>query len=347
MTLLASYSIIDIIVGHYATIDILTASRKPFCMCSHTRSIVLIVERFAMRAASGLQGVGDGIIMPLYPPHFRAGLNFVRSMCSLATDLDNVTVAFVLSSHEDEKLWVSMLGEVLRAMPCCNGLRWRATHWEKMQMHRDGRAGPIVEECASSKFGIQAAKKLYALLYFSFRRALVLDAESKLVKPLSPSRDLFDGFWKAPSFWYSTRQPQVDLRVVYTTASAMLGFIDPWEDFFNASLRHRAVFHALGTPAYAYFQDVSHWFYDQKLVSMLASQLEQRWGTLSTALCGNSNSTPWKMYESQLFFAFAYNSTSRDGRCAVLEAHPCFYDVDVMLDAAGLTELHSSERSEP
>ena len=52
-------------------------------------------------------------------------------------------------------------------------------------------------------------------MHFGFRRALVLDAESRIIKPLNLRMLLGDskhkvgglsGFWAAPSYWYSTKR---------------------------------------------------------------------------------------------------------------------------------------------
>jgi len=255
-----------------------------------------------------------GIIMPLYPPHYHSGVAFVRSICALAHDMDAVTLAFVLSSQADEVAWTSKLRLAL-AQPCCRWLRLRvqSVHWEQIQRKRDGHAlaRPIAEACGTNKYGIQAAKKIYALLYFGFRRTLVLDAEARLLKPLSMAVffDDSNGFWAAPSYWYTTNPHTSDMAVVLTAAVALTGRLDAsWGEHLasgttsgndginsgrggsgdtgGSSSSSANVFEALGLPPFAYFQDVQHWFYDVEWLEPLAARLEILWGSVAAAVCG-------------------------------------------------------------
>lgn len=304
-----------------------------------------------------------GIIMPLHPPHFRAGLTFVRSYCALASHFQHVTIAFVLSSPVDKRDWLAQLHPALR---CCRPLLQHivSVDWEEMMRKQHGRAETLEQTCGLNKYGIQAVKKMYALRHFHFERALVLDAESRLIKPLNVSQFLgaASGFWAAPSFWYTTIPQTTDAAVLLVAAIALTGRLDmSWAEMSADGEIGSSVFDVLGLVRRQYVQDVQHWMYSNTWVEALSQRLEQIWGSVAAAVCGphrpggefaarirlpapttaqsswvHDAIQRWRMFETVLSFSFAINSSHIHSSST--------YNTNDVLQASGLGVLRSRPR---
>ena len=269
-----------------------------------------------------------GIVMPLYASHFHHARNFVWTHCALVEDARPVPIGFVLSSEGELASWNRLLLSTLETWRNASGgtcqLDWRLAHWQQIQRARDGGSFPLYRGCRShSKYDYQTAKKLYGLLFFRFGRALVLDAEVRVLKRMS-MRALFAESFRSPSYWYSVRSARREQNgLLAMDAANLLG---------HEAADTRAAYQALGVPEGASFLDVQHWWYDWPWLRRLAAKIESAHGNITAGVC-----QPPGTYDATLAFAFLF-SHGKNSSC-----YP-FYKTETILEQADLGSLVSQGR---
>jgi hypothetical protein len=296
-----------------------------------------------------------GILIPLHAPHFSTCLSFIWSYCALVSDPEAVPMAFVLSNATEEAHWRRLLTAGLSDLVSESGARcdllWNASHWEAVVLSRDGRASPLSLDKACRphashrarlhpsfvKFRLVALKRIYGILHFGFEQTLALDAETRVLRPLSIRR-LFDDFNAAPSFWM-TRKPH---SAPSAEGSQLLHAVTRLGLAIGDSSEATGAGHD-GSGS-LFFHDTQHWFYDLGMVRALASVLEEQHGTVARGVCDE----PTMILDQVLLLAFAYNRSHggsphhhqheqqwhlRDG----VSSRP-FYDTQAVLRHARLGE---------
>ena len=246
--------------------------------------------------------------MSLYAGHFHHAQNFLLTLFAMGaneTGRPPVPIGFVLSNLGEEMEWRSRLQATRRHYSAATGahctVNCETTHWEVVQAERDGDSSTsrLRAWCSKSKYNIQSAKKIYALLYFGFGRALVLDAEARLVKPVSLHR-LFDLSLTAPSFWWAPGAPHRHSPTMATMLRKALLLLRGRDVYYSTKVA--GIFESLALPANSSFLSVQHWFYDYEWVLALARRIESLHGTLTRGICEGPST-----WEAIVAFAFLYN----------------------------------------
>lgn len=247
--------------------------------------------------ASHTQMGRHGIVIPVYPPHFGYAQVLVWSACAMVTDPETAAFHFVLTSSVEELEFCNMLQDTLARYGSCR-IQWHTLSWEVAQAARDGAASvqPLDRACqrltqnkTSNRYDLQAAKKLYALLYLDFDTALILDAEATFVKPTSVQADLFGRFRSAPSYWMATKQgmPRGSGSHLRRMAHVLTGRAEWNFAAINSSSTHAflaavglvsgrsraedgSIQHAWAAPRVPNFHVVQHWFYERQWLHALA-----------------------------------------------------------------------------
>ena len=254
----------------------------------------------------------DGIIIPLHPPHFGAASRFLWSYCALVVDPGSVQIGYVMSSRADEDEWHGVATGVLRKLKSVSGtdcaLNWTSAHWQQMQQRVDGWSAPLPRlcqppksnrGCGEQRYNIQTVKKYYALLFWSFERALVLDAEARVLKRMS-ARRLFEAFHAAPSYWFSRHLYQAFMRPLdaISLGAQLSGKLWGQVDSYRRGM---------GVPWASYFIDVAHWFYHIEWLRSLVAHLRAvHGGSLVQSLCQGYGCS----LEAKVSFAFLYNRSA-------------------------------------
>ena len=291
--------------------------------------------------ASSSEPTGDavGIVMPLYVSHFHHARNFVWTYCALVEDALPVPIGFVMSNEGELSIWRTQLKLTLDTWHNASGSRCRLdsrlVHWEQVQRARDSDSHALLGCRSHSKYDYQTVKKLYGLLFFRFGRALVLDAEARILKRMS-MRALFAASYRSPSHWFSmpfVNTKATSLTIAYVKERNALLAMDAARLVGHRNADSpRAAYDALGVPYGANFLDVQHWFYDWPWLSALAAKLESANGNISSGVC-----EPPGTYEATLTFSFLYRH-GKNSSC-----YP-FYNTEEVLVQAGLASLLSRGR---
>jgi hypothetical protein len=288
-----------------------------------------------------------GIFMPLADNHFDEAKAFVQSYCANVHDAHVAPVAFMLSTSDDERRWRSTLGAALASQGCCAALRWRTSHWMKAQFARDGSAQPLDRvlqsgprppnrtralKSWSSKWNAISLKRVYGLLYFNFGTVLSVDAEVRVIKPVS-LHALFSEFVRHPAYFYTVRNKSDEQHLAnlyqpggaQTIALVLNGLLSAppeWAAEHDVRALSQHVASSVGTPAGAEFLDVQQWFYPIELLLELERRLRRWYKTIAHGLLA-PNVAVW---DAPLLAALQYGSTGG--------AH--FHEVRSTLQAAGL-----------
>lgn len=213
-------------------------------------------EPFSLRADTSENDQAEcqhGIIMPIYPPHFDVGVRFLQSFRDNVIDHDIVDIFVICSNAQEQAEFRQLMSQHLHAaLP-------RVQVWTLQKVLVDCGIPQDQAELVKPgqrKFTYQSVKKYYGMVASNCSRALLLDAEAVVVKPMS-FREAFSDYFTNPFMIVSHTGGNGVMRRIMDESLFMLG---------------RSV---LEIPNNAYNFEYQGWFLERHILLDMFATIEQ------------------------------------------------------------------------